>query len=168
MVAWMKPKNNAFTLRREEPVLLPIEQERGIRKKDAVRRVCRTDKKGATLVEVMFALLILAILVVVVPRLVEHPRRLVVNAVWKQMAVGAANEVLEEAVSLGYAKVDSVDIDAITGSYAMNARTLDGTLLVTAHGTGSQNDPYYKEVAVTVTVPDGNDSVTLETLIFEE
>jgi len=116
-------------------------------------------RQGTTLIEVMFGIVLLAIMALVVPAAIRFPRFAVVSAAQKQAALYSANVSLEEAFAAGY---DGVDARAGTllesGLYG---RMLTNTLVVTDLGGG------IKGLVVMVDYPGGDEPVRLETLIAQ-
>jgi len=122
---------------------------------------CAKARRGTTLIEVVVAMLILAILAVMVPTALRHPRFLVVSATQKQAAILVANEALEEALAMDY---NNLLDGTLASQYAMHNRPI--TVIRTVVDFPDSSNPEYKRVTVTVTYPGAQgDSVVLETYV---
>lgn len=122
-------------------------------------------KTGTTLIEIMMAMLILAILAVSASMLLHHPRLQAVTAAHRQSAVHAANSAMDAAVSMGYQSVSNA-----VGSYALanvadrysNRIALSGKRsveLVTFSGTD------FKRLIIRVDYLNGDRPVVVESLL---
>ena len=124
-------------------------------------------KQGTTLIEVVLSLLILVIMVVMLIAALRHPRSMVVNTAYRQAALHAAHEALEEAVAQGYnynyynrtAAVPSDELDSV---YSMHGRGVSGTRTVTEWNSES---PPLLLITVSVEYPNSDTPVILETLL---
>jgi len=134
--------------------------------------VCRKSKKiktsstkkercgGTTIIEVMIAILILAIMAVAVPAGMSYPRFLAVSAAHKQSAIDAANEAMEELVSRDYDAIPTGSVDLNFGTkYEVSGRSLP---------LGSQtvvefNKPKYKRITIAASYYGGDHPVQLIT-----
>lgn len=122
-------------------------------------------RRGMTLIEVVLAMLILAILAVMVPGALRHPRFQVVSATQKEAAILVANEVLEKALALDYDEVSEMNLD-IDDQYAMAGRAVSVDTEVQEEDWGG--DVVFKRVTVEVAVDYPglqDDPVILETLV---
>ncbi len=121
-------------------------------------------RSGMTLVEVMLGMLILAILAIAATTSVRYPRFMVVSSAHKQGAIHAANEALEEAVSVPYVNLQAgtVSLDDLGARYRMDGRAVSGTRRVDALGEGATE---HKRITVSVNYPGGDAPIVLETLI---
>ena len=126
-------------------------------------------KSGVTLIEVMVALLILAVMVVMLATSLRHPRAIVVKSTLQQAAIQAANEALEEAVAAGY--MDSFDNRLRTvpsgnvtqSNYRLHGHVVSGTRVVSEWDS---EVPPTLLIGVTVNYPGSEgDSVVMETLL---
>lgn len=133
---------------------------------------CATQKSkvGMSLVEVMLAMLILVVLVAVIPKAVQYPRSLVVQAAWQQTAIEAANEILEDAISRGFLELPLASDEYANWKADLESRyTMNGRSPVIERVVGeATGDPLIKRVQAIVTPPDSDQPVILETLVTEE
>ncbi|WP_372799199.1 prepilin-type N-terminal cleavage/methylation domain-containing protein [Pontiella sp.] len=120
-------------------------------------------KSGATLIEVMLALILLAIMATAVPLALQYPRQLIVNSLQRQVSVLAATEALELARAWNPDDLSGGWITAAQNlgrRYGLNGRT------VTITPTVTPNDDM-AIIAVSVDYPgSGGDPVYLETRIY--
>ncbi|WP_372846103.1 prepilin-type N-terminal cleavage/methylation domain-containing protein [Pontiella sp.] len=124
------------------------------------RRRCR----GATMVEVMFSILLLSILFVAAVAAVKHPRALVIDAARKQAAIHAADQVLEEVVSRGYSLAASKTLN-LSDRFTLNGSApLSGSLVVD-RVAASGSVPEFKYLTVTVGYPGDPSAVVLTTIM---
>ncbi len=124
-------------------------------------------RAGMSLVEIALALLIVAILAVVVPTALRFPHYLAVSSVQKEVAIHAANQVLEEALSFGYdhayLSAGTVSLDGMKGDYSMSGLELAviKKIEILAAGTPAER----KQITVTVTYRNNEDPVVLQTVM---
>ncbi len=124
----------------------------------------RKNQCGTTMVEIMLAILILAIVAVSIPPAIGFSRSLVVAEAHRQAAVHAANEAMEQTISQDYSAiiVGTSGLDFGT-KYSVGGRLLptSGTLAVDEF-----NSPDYKRITISVDYPGGDIPVILVTEIF--
>lgn len=127
----------------------------------------KPQKQGTTLIEVVLGLLILAIMVVMLVMSLRHPRYIVVNTTYRQAALHAAIESLEEAVAQGYThnhfnRAETVPSDNLDSVYSLHGRGVSGSRTVTDWDAES---PPTLLVTVSVNYPAMDAPVVLETLL---
>jgi Tfp pilus assembly protein PilE len=115
-----------------------------------------------TLVEVMLAATILGIMSVVVIHALFYPRFLALSGTFKQQAILAGTDALEQVFSQPY-NFTTPPVNPV-GKYTVNRRAITNvTTSVTILGSGSAA---YKRVTVTVSYPGGETPIVLETLRY--
>lgn len=125
----------------------------------------KTNRRGVTLVEVLFSAAILGILAVVVINALFYPRFLAVNSTVKQLAIQAGNDFLEQVVSQSYEEITNgltiADI-GISNKYTLNGRTVI-TINPLTNSPSAVGGPEYKDLIVIVNY--GKTNVVLKTTI---
>lgn len=123
-------------------------------------------KNGATLIEVMLAMLILVVLAVAAFMGLSYPRSLVVTSTHKQAALHMANAAMEEVLALGYGSTnlvvgETVPISSFVSS-SVNGVSMSGTRRIEAWD--SEEFPMLL-VTVTVDYLGADEPIVLETLL---
>ncbi len=123
-------------------------------------------KSGATLIEVMLAVLILAIMATALPIALQQPRRLVVQSLQRQVCVLAGTEALEMASSWNPDDLSDgweTAAEALSSRYGLN----DQNVTIEAEAEVSEDHEDMTTVSVRITYPGGGgDEVYLETLLY--
>jgi len=126
----------------------------------------KSRRRGTTLVEVMIGVAILAVLAVAVTTALFYPRHLVVSRAFKQAAIHAGTDALENAFTGPYAGLadGTVSLGDLSAQYNINGRTVTGDVtVVTVPGGPSDLFNEYKRIAVAVAYPGGDTPVVLTT-----
>lgn len=119
-------------------------------------------KSGATLVEVVFAIMILAFLAMAAIMTLRNPRFQAVTTTHHQAAVHAANSAMEGALSMGYMSpemaVGNYSLAGLFDQYSMHNMHLSGTRSVEVVNA-------LKRITISVDYPGSDEPVILQTLI---
>jgi type II secretory pathway pseudopilin PulG len=118
-----------------------------------IQRLRAKNRRGTTMVEVLLAAVILAILAVVVVNSLFYPRFLAVNSTLKQLAVQAGTDFMEQVVSQAYEEITNgltIASIGITNKYTLNGRTITIDPLIVVESPGAVGTPEYKDLTVKV------------------
>lgn len=114
----------------------------------------------------MVGLLLLAILTIAVITSLAYPRFMAVSTAKQQAAIHAANEILEEALSMGYSSADlalgTVAVSNLAARYTLNGAELSGIRTVSDWDGAT---PPTKLITVSITYEGGERPVVLETIM---
>lgn len=126
----------------------------------------RRRRQGTSLIEVMVGILLLTVLFIAVTTSLSYPRSMALSRTHQQAAIHAANEILEEALSKGYAS-SSLDfgtesLSNLVDRYTLNNDAISGSRTVSMWDS---RVPPTKLILVSVNYPGGDTPVVLQTIL---